>query len=149
MITIFNIFILLSNIKNMATDTYLGNDTGLVITGEVLTLLAAELNCEDVDENDVMSALRDRHIDVVLFPNFSGEAATLEIPGEDTEEQHFDFDDDVCVYIPVSRTPNLFCTSYPDPDELIEEVTKDIKQFLPDDFDLLPYICEIRGTYWC
>lgn len=94
--------------------------------------------------------LRARSIDPTWCNEFTGEATTYRLPNDtQTKERTWYYSEENFVMIPVRRESTLFEPAYNHPDDLIKEIRQELKDILPKNFNIRPYIVKVDGTYFC
>lgn len=85
--------------------------------------------------------------------NFEGTAETIK-EVVDTTSKSVDItysDDDRAAYVMLEKEASLFRPAYRDPEEIIDEVRSslaDFGQYIPDNFEFAPWICDIKGDFY-
>lgn len=137
----------------MSMRDYAVNDYGLLMTSEMLKMVAAKV-CEDYTDEDYADdefgfneQLYDEGI-IEYIGSFTGESIEINDKGEDNWGVGEHYDDDMIYFVPTSKISTLFRAAYRDMDDMIEEFKNKVGEYLPEDFDYRKYIRHISGTYF-
>lgn len=137
----------------MSMRDYAVNDYGLLMTEEMLKMVAAKVfenYTEEEYDHDPWEFdfdLYERGV-VEYISEFSGEAIYVTDDGKDDYGNSKTYSSDMIYYIPVSKMSTLFKAAYNNIEEIIEEFKNNIGEYLPNDFNYRPYVCHIVGTYY-
>lgn len=120
---------------------------GFVITPEILELLVSKLSA-DYDPEDYAEAPYYfsepivESLGMIRLSGFTGEA--LRIAPEAYGDMVYDWDE--ILFFPAEREVSPFYAAYDSFAELVEEVTRMVRIYLPEDFEYHEYIRHIVGT---
>ena len=137
----------------MSMRDYAVNDYGLLMTEDMLKIIASKV-CDDYSDknyeddpwafNDV---LYEKGI-VEYISEFTGESIEIMDSGRDNWPLSENWNDDSIWYVPASNCLCLFAKAYENIDEMAQEFKDKIGEYLPDDFDYHEHIRHIVGTYF-
>lgn len=137
----------------MSMRDYAVNDYGLLLTKEMVKMVASKV-CEDYTDEDYAEdpwgfneELYDNGI-IQYIGNFTGEAIEVNDLGENLWGDSEYYGDDAIYYVPTSKISTLFRAAYRDMDDLIKEFKSKVGEYLPEDFDYRKYVRNISGTYF-
>ena len=137
----------------MGMRDYAVNDYGLLMTEEMLKMVAAKV-CENYTEEDYeedeFAFNEELYAEGIVeyISDFTGESITIDDKGENIWSNSETYSYDVIWYVPVKSISTLFKAAYKDMDEMIEEFRNKLGEYLPADFDYRKYIRNISGTYY-
>lgn len=137
----------------MSMRDYAVNDYGLLMTTEMMKMVASKV-CEDYTDEDYAEdpwgfheTLYDEGI-VEYISSFTGEALAINDIGETLWNDSEYYGDDVIYFVPTSKISTLFRAAYRDVDALIDEFKSKVGEYLPKDFDYRNHIRHISGVYF-
>ena len=109
---------------------------------------------EYLDDDAAQEILDEKDIDNTHCSSFEGSASSLFQNAEGQSIAGYNYDDDYIAYIPAEKGPDLFSAAYDSAEELAQELLAKLNGILPDNMrlelkDIMPYVCEISGTYFC
>lgn len=82
---------------------------------------------------------------------FNGSVSSF-LPDKTNEPMDQSYDDDMLLYVPLSKAPDYFKATYASHEEMLQEIQNCFAEHsieFPDDFDWWRRIVEINGTYFC
>lgn len=137
----------------MSMRDYAVSDYGLVVTEEMMKLLASKA-CQEYTEEDYeedydyyADELYEKGI-IEYISEFTGESMEVDDNGKYVWNTGEVYNDDRIYYVPILRYSTLFKAAYTDMDELISEFKERIGEYLPEDFDYRNYVRHIAGSYF-
>lgn len=137
----------------MSMRDYAVNDYGLLMTVEMMQMIASKV-CKDYTDEDYKDdpwsfneEICDKGI-AEYISSFTGESTEINDDGSFNWGIGEYYDDDVIWYAPTKNISTLFKAAYKDMNEMIEEFKKRLGEYLPADFDYRKYIRNISGTYY-
>ena len=137
----------------MSMRDYAVNDYGLLMTTEMMKMVAAKV-CEDYTDEEYADdpfgfneEVCDKGI-VEYIGSFTGESIAIDDNGAQIWSYGEHYSDDVIYYCPTQKISTLFKAAYANIDEMITEFKQKLGECLPEDFDYRKYIRNISGTYF-
>lgn len=135
----------------MSMRDYAIDDYGLILNEKEIKLIASKL-LKDFDENmDYIELAYELFSNGILeyVSEFTGEAIEVDNVGMYSWYGNDEmYNNDVIVYVQLSRYPTLFKSAYNNMEEIIDEVKSKIGKYLPEDFNYRDKIRHICGTYY-
>ena len=137
----------------MSMRDYAVNDYGLIMTKEMLKMVASKVCDGYTDEayEDDECAFNDELYDagiVEYISEFTGESIDVNDDGSSNWGVGEDYDSDYIYYVATNNISTLFKAAYKNMDEMVEEFKEKLGEYFPDDFDYRKYIRHISGTYF-
>ena len=140
----------------MSMRDYGVDDYGMVLNTNHLQLLASKV-CSDYSEKEWSKDASTRcyfveevaeKLGLEYIGEFDGEATLIDENGDSNWRDSLVFSGDTVYYIPLSRYPNLFHSSYCGIEDVVSEIKGKVGKYLPENFDYCNHIRHIVGTYF-
>ena len=132
----------------MSMRDYVVSDYGLLLDEETIKIIASKALPDYTDDDDMGYGLYCEGI-CEYISEFTGEAQDLSDDGTIIWCSNGDsYNNDVIYYVALSKYPTLFNSAYSCMDELIDELKKNLGEYLPSDFNYRDKIRHISGTYY-
>jgi hypothetical protein len=87
-------------------------------------------------------------LDLDYISEFTGEAFPIDDNGADGWGDSVVFDNEYVFFVPILNPPRLFDRAYPSVDHALLELKRNVKEFLPPDFDYRSNFRHFVGTYY-
>ena len=131
----------------MSMREYAYEDYGLVLDQATMEHIFVKKFNEPIGNEDVTEALYDSEF-CTCAPQFTGEAFHIKDDGKDSYSNQLIYTGDEVYYVPFNKYPSLFKAPYKDINEIVEEFTEKIGEYMPEGYDYRANFRHIIGTVW-